>query len=224
MKHISLAIAAVVALALTGCGESGKKAGLMKDTLQSLVLKKGTPAPTTQAQEAAMIRKALTENPNPSILVQRLDSPQKSILVQIAQTGNYATFATSDRRTMTLRNGMLSATRGLPNDLMSSDLRGVAGYIQGRKPGIAQRVHRYLDGENVTRNMVFDCLIKPEAVSSQVIASGRRNVRIMQERCLGQDGTQIQNTYQVDTATGRILKAKQWASPHIGYLTIQSLR
>jgi hypothetical protein len=174
--------------------------------------------PPTQADVA----RALNGTQGPLELVTRADNNGWSLMLRIEQNQGYETFGSSDRRSVTMRNGVLTATRGLGGDLMSSDLSGVMPLITARKQGRGARVMRFLDGEDQTVEIRFDCTVTPG--QSIPVKAGQLDTTARQvtERCTAGDRT-ITNTYLVDNH-GRSFSAKQWAGVTNGYLLFQTMR
>lgn len=67
-------------------------------------------------------------------------------LGETRHNGAVWTFATPNEQTLVLRNGLLTATRELGDDLMSAKTGAAEGLILRRQTGTADRIYRYLDG------------------------------------------------------------------------------
>jgi len=145
-----------------------------------------------------------------------------SVVQEIETNRGYITFGSPDRRSITLKNGMLTATRGLGNDVLSSDIGGVHALISARHEGAAQRAMRYLDGENLTVEMTPFCQIKLGKTTHVSIGEINSPAQIVLESCIA-DHTTFQNTYHV-APNGRILQSQQWHSPFNDYIVLQALR
>jgi hypothetical protein len=193
-------------------------------TLSSNVFKKGGKSgAATPEQLQAAVAQALAGTDLPLALGVVEARNATALLTRIETNGAYGTWATPDRRSIILKHGMVTATRGLGNDIMSSDLSGVAGLIAARKPGSGQRVMRYLDGENHTVALVAQCVVTrggEKAISAGEIRN--RKVTEMREACTAESRS-FTNSYLVDRA-GFPVQSRQWLSPAGGYLTLQMLR
>jgi hypothetical protein len=224
------AVLGLTCLALAACGNAPGR-DVTASTIAKGILAQVTgssevsaPDANTVAQQAAA---ALASSSGQVIVVSIPDRNAVAVMQEIERNGAYVTFGTADRRSITLKYGILTATRGLGNDLMSAEIEAVTRLIQGRREGAAARVNRYLDGENQTVALDPWCQTKL-AGSSQVnlgeVASSTTRVL---ESCIADteefpDAT-FQNSYQV-TPSGRIVESRQWVSPFNGYISIQSLR
>jgi hypothetical protein len=207
---------------LTGCSNAPDQL-VTPGTIAKMIMKQNkAPAAPSAQQIVADVAKALAATDAPLILVSIPKRHAVTVMQRLERNGGYGTYGTADRRSITLRTGMLTGTRGLGNDVMSSDIDAVLALVSTRRAGSAKRVMRYLDGEEMTLAQVSTCTVRVGAVSR--VQGGEIDVPTTQisETCKG-DGQEFTNTYQV-AADGRIMQSRQWHSPLNGYLTIQSLR
>jgi len=86
------------------------------------------------------------------------------------RNGAYETWQTADDVTFTIKSGVITATRGLEEDLVSADVDDTVAALLGRfdmnEPAV--RIHRYLDGERQVKLRSFICTMTSlglEAVS-----------------------------------------------------------
>lgn len=165
---------------------------------------------------------ALAETSGPLELITREDNDGWSLMLRIEENNGYETFGSSDRRTVTMRNGILTASRGLGGDLMSSDISEVAPLIARRSAGQATRLMRFIGDEDQTAVIRFSCRISVGGavpVKSGAVDSTARQVT---ETCTT-SAREITNVYLVD-GRGRSIGSKQWMGPSIGYILTQTLR
>lgn len=143
---------------------------------------------------------------------------------------------TADGITLTLRRGVIVATRGLGEDLMSA---------AGGRAGATLRTHYTIAGTEQTRATRLDCATA--SVAAPVTVLGQRHAtRRITETCTATvqprlaSGTgllggvlalappadpapqQIVNTFWVDSG-GTLRKSRQWVSNSVGYITIERL-
>ncbi len=184
-------------------------------TIGKSIFKGRKAAPARSAQQiAADVAKALAATDAPLILLAIPERQAVTVMQELEQNGGYDTYGTADRRSVTLRGGLISGTRGLGNDIMSSDIDAVRALVSARRAGTAQRVMRYLDGEDLTIAKISTCNVR--------VTDADARITHVSETCHG-SGSDFTNTYQV-TSDGRIVQSRQWHSPLIQYLTIQTLR
>lgn len=176
-------------IAALGTPEPGPNAGQIRDSI----------TPEVQAQfGGAELQIAAIEKP-----------PLASVLIEVGQNGPVTTFTTPDGVSFGFRNGVLVATRGLGNDLMSADARQTEALLMTQGTGNTVRIHRFLDGQDQLFVRSFVCQIT------------RAGPQIFRETCAGKE-IQFENTYRFDLA-GQIVSSRQWISPERGYVTLEDV-
>ncbi len=135
---------------------------------------------------------------------------------------------TDDNITLSMRNGVLVATRGLGGDILSSTVQ-VAGDRPGPSGGGEKILYiRALENKKQRIALVCDLVdLGPQTI--EIV--GRRNAtRHLQERCVGGraadwsgEAGEVTNDYWVDSRTGLVLQSRQWAGPITGYLRLRRL-
>lgn len=209
-------------LGLAACGNAPGREVTAVSVIKGLLDRPAPPATPDAGQVSQMAASALAGTTGQVIVVSIPDRDVLAVMQQIERNGDHVTFGTSDRRSMTLKNGILTATRGLGHDLMSVDADRPAALIRARSEGAAQRVNRYLDGEDQTAPLTAWCQFKRDDDVYLETGGTRRPVAQMLESCIAGQTT-FQNLYLIDGG-GRIVQSRQWISPLNGYVTIQSLR
>jgi hypothetical protein len=169
-----------------------------------------------------MITATLASNPRPMSVVTIEEKNASGIMSLIDVNGAYRTYGNSSRQAMIFRQGLLTGSRGLGDDLMSSDV-GTAGLIHARRAGQAARVSRYLDGEGKTVETRMTCSVSVGGSKTVGLGQVGGPGRVVAENCTPQDGTAIGNSYVVD-GQGRVLWSRQWHGPGQGYMVVQPIR
>ncbi|GGH41024.1 Group 4 capsule polysaccharide lipoprotein gfcB, YjbF [Cribrihabitans marinus] len=208
-------------LVLTGCGGGTNEVPLEVQLLQAgqaSIAGRRAQRPTvpdfTRAQldkiEGALMEATLERENQTGLLFITAERPQG---ITVWRSGDDVTFA--------MRNGVLVATRGLGGDVLSSSVQ-----VSGRQPGPSsggahvQMLHS-LDNRQVQLALACDLVdLGPETIE---IVERRHATRHLQQRCTG-GGGQVTNDYWVDRGAGVIWQSRQWAGPHIGYLTFRQLK
>ena len=135
--------------------------------------------------------------------------------------GQIIQWRTEDEVTLSLRNEVLVATRGLGGDMISAQVQ-----VTGDNPGPSAGGERTLyirTGDLEERPLHMACTLTdlgPETIEIVELAHATRH---LQERCSTAEGTHVTNDYWVDRASGIAWQSRQWAGPHIGYLRIRRL-
>lgn len=231
------ALALAFALLLAGCGNdptAGAGTVLFRDVAQVLRSKvagkkpgEGTPS---EAQIARLVPLALERVKGSALLALLNDGKQVAVLGEQEDRAGYRTYTTTDRQTLTLRGGVLNATRGLGGDLMGADVSGSARLIRARSGGEAAREMRWLSGEWQEEAERYSCRISRDSAETIPSATGGQvATQRMIEICRPQSrdgiggGETFTNIYWVGS-TGTIWQSRQWIGPEKGYIALSLLR
>ncbi|MDU8929615.1 YjbF family lipoprotein [Alisedimentitalea sp. MJ-SS2] len=224
VKRGLTALAAIAGVAgLSGCGNKTDENLFLKSLTQRVKGETVQAGPMSPEQAAAGIQAALANTDLPVAFVAMPDREANAVMVHIETNGAYKTWGGGGRRSITMAGGMITATRGLGNDIMSSSVGEIASLIQARKAGSGQHVLRHLNGENQTVETVADCQVT-RGGRKKVTNATMQNVNTteMTENCSGSDAS-FTNSYLVD-GRGRVLQSRQWLGPANGYIVFQTHR
>ena len=219
------ALFSIVMLAAGCSSEPGERIGLT--LLTSLVNREPAAVSLPADQVAEVVPTVLAATDEPLLLARFRKTGNNVFLRRIASNGPHDTWAdagTTERRTITTRDGMLTATRGLSQDLMSSDIEETRTLVEARVEGPATRVQRYLDGENQIMEVALRCYVKRgDSVRVRIGEIDRPAVKMVETCQDDMRNWKPTNSYSVD-ASGRILKSVQWMNDVFGPVTLQRLR
>ncbi|WBU62960.1 YjbF family lipoprotein [Paracoccus aerodenitrificans] len=222
---------AVGAVALTGCGSPD----MVDDSVMGQIAELTAPAvagitgrgqaaeparPALSAEE--MAARALAANPAPLILVNLESTGATQVMAMTGENGGMRTYMTPNEQALIMRGGMLVGTKGLGNDLSVAEVQNSASLIRARRSGQATRTNRYVGGDSVERPLPMTCSIATGQGQSFALGGTSWNATQVVENCQGA-GVEVQNTYLV-TPSGQIPVSRQWVSPVLGYVTIQTIR
>lgn len=214
------ALCLTATLALTGCGNSEDKPPALsaaKSLIQAF-----KPRPKPEPLSPQQIGAALTATDKSVILINFETTKNQGLMLHIESNGAYRTYGTSNRTSLTMQNGMVTASRGLGDDLMSSDARALMALVSSRSNGSAPYTVRHLDGKDEILARSYTCEVT--AGASVPVAGGLidTTATTMTAACTGAEPA-ITNVYLVEKG-GRILGGRQWMSPKIAYMSYQFLR
>ena len=130
------------------------------------------------------------------------------------------TWVSDEDKSLSLRNGVIIATRGLGNDVMATDISQVYPALV-RGSGRAVRTNDYLDGEDRIVRQQYTCEIATLRRELIAIFQRKHETRVIRETCTGED-VSFRNLYWIDAA-GLIWQSRQWISPRVGAVDIQIL-
>lgn len=216
MSKRAITAAAVLTTALAGCSSDGsvQKQVTLYKTLVSGALHHGSGAPVHLTR--AQIRKF----GQPLLLVTTKKDSVRAYLVIAGQSGPVTTWLTQDGVSVSLRNGLVTQTRGLGQDLMSASLPPISDIRRGA--GTVRATYFYLDGNDQSFALPLTCKLSTHGTEARTIAGLRYRLRHVSETCDGPE-TRFANDYWLDRQ-GRIRASRQWLGPTLGYYTLSDLR
>ncbi|MEE3316860.1 MAG: YjbF family lipoprotein [Pseudomonadota bacterium] len=207
--------AGALALALAGCS------GANQTKLAAAVL---PDLYTTAERDIAALRvQGAIDNGSPVSVVILTDRGQNSVLVPINENRGVVTWLAVDGSTVSTRDGLIIATRGLGGDLLAADVSQTNALLQARKPGRVQRFHTELTGDIQADTRAFVCDITDSGPGVLELPDGVRDIRLMIENCYGAQA-EFLNLYWIADTDGTILHSSQWLGPTIGNVTLRQLR
>ncbi|APG49372.1 YjbF family lipoprotein [Phaeobacter porticola] len=220
-------------LVLTACSRGPDAPPLQVELLSNLSDRVGTRLSGGKADPAArppLTRAGLNEIKDPyiEVTIEKNDVfayLSRQQLRRDDSPGTVAVWRTEDNISLTLRNGVLVATRNLGNDILSSSALVDGQGADGPAHSGARRYHiRGLDNGAWQLDML--CARRDLGADPIEIVELRYPTRHIQERCQpsqpGRSG-EIVNDYWVDSRSGRVWQSRQWAGPNVGYLRIRQL-
>ena len=177
------------------------------------------PAPDARSGLSPAVLAATTQ---PLLLVEAENIGASALLNQHARRDGTIDWRTGDNVSITLNRGVVIATRGFGDDLMSADVDQTLAMLQNRPT--AQDYPRFLsrlDGEYQTEFESFLC--RRTGQDGETLNSYgrlRQTVKIT-ELCRNPGGS-FENTYWVGS-DGTMWKSRQWVSPDIQYVETELL-
>ncbi|MBU2981216.1 YjbF family lipoprotein [Lentibacter algarum] len=226
MRHLP-GILALCALTLTvACGNQVDRGTALKSVGKKVFRgsKASASAAPSQAQLAESINAALSASNKPLTVAVIENRNGFAVLTQVASNNGYQTWGSADKRAISTKSGMVTATRGLGFDLMSAKIDGSLAAVRARRSGASKRYLNFLDGENRVVTHAFNCTITVGASQNIAIGEVSSRVTAVSETCSGVlEGPGYENTYQV-SPSGHILQSRQWLGPQTGYVFLQALR
>ncbi|NSX53238.1 YjbF family lipoprotein [Parasulfitobacter algicola] len=127
------------------------------------------------------------------------------------------TYLTEDSISVSLRQGVLVATRGLGNDVHVANPNPTLAALssQGTR-GRYTREMTFLDPTSQKISTLFSCTMTPIGPTAVTIAQTRQATRQYSEDCQS-DTRKITNLFWTSTS-GAMTRTRQWVSPTVGYL------
>ena len=153
----------------------------------------------------------LSKFKQPIILVSSTDHKHEATLVALGNNKEKLTWVSADGVSFTFDQGMLIATRGYSQDLLSLNYDSPKILFQSKKITY-KKVHRYLNGENRYSDITFNCVGKK--IPSETVEILEYNIVVDRfiEECNSERHT-YRNEYDLLTGTEIVILSKQWISP-----------
>ncbi len=216
----AVVLALAASLGLSACGNT------QKDVNQAVFLAVKSSIQQRRGEEVNVtpqeVVQTLSRNPNPISLVDLEKRGSQALMAQIQNNRGYRTYATPQRQTVTVRGGMMTSTRGIGGDLMSSYVEELLPVVQSRSRGIAEYELRFLNSEDISYTLTYTCAVHVGAPMDVVSGLVNETGVMMQAICTG-DGPSFTNSYVV-AADGEILSTRQWMGPFNEYIAFQQIR
>lgn len=200
---------AFAAAALLGaCGNNGNREDLLAVIGTSLDQLGSDPAGASAEELVARLTPEVREELGDiDLLVVTLEEPNlSSFLYEAEANGDVTTFFTLDGVSLSLRDGVLVATRGLGFDLMIAEVSGLSPLLE--TGGQYTRTHRYLDGEDRLASFDFHCEVTPGPE--------------VRETCKGH-GFSFENRYAHRERQGLFALSRQWIGPERGAIVMRDV-
>lgn len=132
------------------------------------------------------------------------------------QNGDTETWLGENRISLSFQDGILVSTRGLADDLMSSDASATRIALQGGLRENYTRFASYLDGQGDTLFRSMVCSMDGGS-RTQIEISGNSVQTLMYEETCNSLTTQMTNTFWVGE-DGTMWQSQQWIGDNTGYL------
>lgn len=238
MRRLAIITALVtVAMGLTGCSSGEGSTPLYEQILGAA---RGAVAQNqarrSDAARPPLTRAALDQVEGSFIEVTLERTGQFAYLFESAkrsdgEPGRIVQWRTEDNVTLTLREGVLIATRGLGGGMVSSKVNVATGRMGPSSGG--QKLHLIRTGEPGEARLNLICELQDLGAETVTIVERAHPARHLREDCAasggtvsggnGRGGDRVVNDYWVDSRAGIIWQSRQWGGPNIGYMRIRRL-
>ncbi|WP_415404734.1 YjbF family lipoprotein [Tateyamaria sp. SN3-11] len=140
-----------------------------------------------------------------------------------SRPGALRTWRTAGDAMVVLRDGVLVTTRGLGNDLGSTNADSAVQGIQRRVPVSGPHTIYFTNSDNGVDQI--DLLCEMRTVGNETIEIVQRQFSVvhLQENCTGTRGI-ITYDYWVDRRDSTVWQSRQWGGPKLGYIRTRLLK
>jgi hypothetical protein len=231
MKQRHSWLAVPVLLALAACGND-KNAGILggipvKDLATATMAEVGlgpkpkpaAPAPPPDPAQVALARKTLEEGGIPLFIIQNKNLGLAAYFSKLGQNGDVITWSTQDYKSISMRDGMIIATRGLGPDIMSSYAPTTEAVRRGS--GTTKRVYYTLDAADQKVRQDFDCVLNDAGMETITLIGKPYSARRINETCTGPTGSFV-NVFWFD-GRAKLRQSSQHVALGIENLLLQKI-
>ena len=215
-------IIALILLKLTGCSNAPdimtSEIKTYKLLRQSIIKKQNT---EEFVDVRSLINRRYIDKAKVPLLYVKLETGQSGALAMYPNSGSTAVWIGADGATITLRKGVLVASRGMGQDLMGSENR-IKDWGKIKNKDEYSRKLIYMKDDNQIATDKFKCSI--------VKSSNERKITIFEiafktfkfkETCSNNNGS-FESTYYVDRE-GKVRRSNQFHSFDLGHIFIERL-
>ena len=216
----------LVALMLSACGnDPGSNAYAGSGALFASLLGKGSSAggltgsPNDPAVRAGLLalRDTLQKAGQRILLVSNSSLKFTGLMAPFGGNNGVETWASTSYQTVSLRDGVMVATRGFGPDLMSSVGPGIRTIATAS--GTTQRRYSYLDGADQPQTLEFTCTLAAAGRETIEVMALSYSTRKVTEACNG-PAAAFTNEYWFDGIT-KLRQSKQFLAPGLANMMIQ---
>lgn len=224
MRILSPFFLAAILLAACSSGGGGlkKPSGLIPDEFKGIFKKKQKDASSTVNPLIGITRAQFKGVPGPLLFAHLENTNAYASLNLWADNDGVHTFVTADGVSLSLKDGIVLATRGLGADLISADISASDQAVKARGAKDYQRIMRWLDVQDRTLTAEFTCEMISVGAESITILGSDISTYHLQEKCRS-DQMEFSNDYWVGRSKPVIWESRQWLGDVAGYIEIQLL-
>jgi len=165
-----------------------------------------------------LTRASLAQILTPVDLVTVESTGAQAVIAKIASNAGVETWSSVDKKTLSLRSGVLVASRGLGDDLIGASVPSLSQILAG---GPYARSHSWTGDDDRVIRHDFSCRGQVIGITSVTVVERSYSVRHLREICTGAMGG-FQNDYWQQIG-GKLRQSRQYVSDGAGYVLIQHL-
>ena len=175
----------------------------------------------SQSSSFPNTKKWLEKFSQPIISISSIDKKNQATLVSLGNNKERLTWVSSDGISLSYDSGVLIATRGYSQDLLSLNYENPNKLFKSSYLNYT-KTHRYLSGENRYDDIQFKCTGTKKKPQSIKIVENILLVDRYVENCVN-SRYEYSNEYDLLSGTMVVLRSKQWISPINSYFLTYNL-
>ena len=198
-----------------------KRLALVPWILSALLVLAGCASRPASVDPRTTLSRAQLEGGRPLILAIIPSRDSFSSLNLIGTNGDVTTWETPDDVTVSFRDGVVVATRGLGQDMMMADMSATLAALLAPPAGLYRRFQGTLDGQSEIEYLAFQCRVTARTLETITIIEEQHTTTRTTETCVS-PGVEVTNIYWRGS-DGVMWKSRQWIGDYIGYLETERL-
>ena len=225
LPRATLALILAATTALSGCGSDSNVTAaalpskIFLSTLLARVKAAKTPPPTLDPVSLLALRNVLEKDGQPILLVLNPSLKYSDLMAPYGQNAGVQTWSSTSYTTISLRDGLVVATRGFGPDIMSATAPTLATLSAAQ--GQYRRSYYYLDGADQRQVLTYDCTLSSGGSQAISVLGKSFVTRVVVESCSGGAGS-LTNQYWFDPSA-HLRQSQQFLAPGLQDLTIQRI-
>lgn len=219
---LTLLSVGICLLGLAACGSDRDALATMNTvrnaatTLAKPITQRETP-PTAPPR---VTRAVLDTILSPVDLVTLENNGAQAVVGKIATNGDVETWSSVDNLRLSMREGVVLASRGFSDDLMSAQVPRLAQIKQTNTPYTRRYVTLTGDDQPVTQ--AFDCKTARVGGESITIVDLKFATQRITEACAGPTGS-FTNDFWFEIG-GKLRRSRQWVGEAVGFVVVEHLQ
>lgn len=147
---------------------------------------------------------------------------QTAYVAPYSKRGDVTIWAAGDSAQLVMRQGLVTATRGIGRDLASSDYTATLAALS---QGSGQTTRRLFvrNDEGGQDQLTMQCQMQSLGTARLDIVERSYTTLHLRDTCRV-DQAEIVNDYWIDQKAGLIRQSRQWLGPELGYLRLRMLK
>ena len=218
MMKMRTFMSCALALAVTaGCSQqTGGETSIQSRALELIASSGDKPV----LQDARILQLAQSGGPQMKFGIEDLEIV--SIAFQDTSRDGIQTWIVLGGFSFVEQDGIISNTRGLVDDQMSTDIAQTRAAVLGKRAGSTTRSMTFIGSEDAIVKRTFDCTITKRGARTLTFDGKDLATTLMAEDC-SDPADSFTNLYWVRNATGKIVQSRQWGNPEIGAIVLRTV-
>lgn len=206
MRHVLLSVALGAMAACSPAANNGQ-------TLTERAVTLGKPQTTSALQSLRYLEQYTHNEPQMKFGVEKTGVASLALL-DIERNG-IETWLTDNGLSYALEDGFVRNTRGLQDDLMSTDIRETQDAVLKHRTQTVNRYTTHIGPETQTEKRQFVCQVVSRGDQDLTVNEKIVPTIIMTETC--DDGDiNFENKYWIRKSNNTVVQSRQWISPLVG--------